>query len=125
LRHISDVRDISLGIEGFAFNKDLAFVGIKYTRDHADEGGLACAVGSQQAKDGPFIKIEADIVHRALGGEVFLQVTDLEDIHITTNIMTKCLSFGRAAFRGSWLDGGNYKKTLCAGNKSSNLMDYY
>ena len=68
-------------IEWLAVEQDLTRVGVEDAGDHADERGLAGAIGAEQSEDRTLIEVEAEFVDGNLCSEVLLQVGDLQDSH--------------------------------------------
>ncbi len=62
----------------FALDADPAGVRFEQTADHLDGGGLAGAVGTQQAEDLALLHRQADILHGFQVAEGFAEVADFK-----------------------------------------------
>src|SRR5579859_2821796 len=60
--------------------------------DHAEERGLACAIGTDEAADQLFGNIEADILKRRHATKVLAQLLDFKNPHIYSSV---CCAFAK------------------------------
>jgi hypothetical protein len=75
--HIAYAADILVGYRR-AIEEDLTAVGLDDAIDDADEGGLASAVGAEEAEDRAFGDVEADLFKSFEGAKGFGDVIYLE-----------------------------------------------
>ena len=66
--------------------KDLASRGLIKLGDTVEYGGLASAVGADQAEDLPLLDVEGKTVHRLDSGKVHLQIPDAENVTLAKGI---------------------------------------
>ncbi|MEJ0044679.1 MAG: hypothetical protein WDM81_21760 [Rhizomicrobium sp.] len=80
LRHVTDVvlDPFGLGAKVVAEHRALAFRGAEQAAQHADGGGLARAVGAEEAPDLPRRHRDIDVVDRELGAEALGQPTHVD-----------------------------------------------
>ena len=66
--------EIIYRIKSFTIQNDRTIIGIKNTRNHPQQSCFSGTVRTEQTKNAALLNAEANVVHRFLGGIMFLQV---------------------------------------------------